>query len=273
MKRMFTVAVIIIALSSMVFGQTKSTPPSSTRPGSAAANVTVAALKKLERQWFDAMAQQDMDALGRLMADDYLATNHQGIASNKADTLEQFKLTALRIEPQASGEKVRVLGTTAIITGQATVDGQREILYTQVWVNRLGRWRIASWQSTPVTHLAKMLLRGKVITTASGLRYIDLIEGSGAIPKKGQTTVVHYTGTLEDGRKFDSSLDRGQPFDFPIGMGRVIKGWDEGVITMKVGGKRILIIPSNLGYGAKGAGNVIPPNATLIFEVELLDVK
>lgn len=84
---------------------------------------------------------------------------------------------------------------------------------------------------------------------------------------------VHYTGTLENGTKFDSSVDRGQPFIFPIGVGKVIKGWDEGVMTMKVGGKRKLIIPASLGYGAKGAGGVVPPNATLIFEVELLGVK
>jgi FKBP-type peptidyl-prolyl cis-trans isomerase len=114
---------------------------------------------------------------------------------------------------------------------------------------------------------------GTEITTASGLKYVDIVVGSGESPKPGQTVTVHYTGTLEDGTKFDSSVDRGQPFDFPIGVGRVIKGWDEGVMTMKIGGKRRLIIPSALGYGARGAGGVIPPNATLIFEVELLGVQ
>jgi peptidylprolyl isomerase len=112
-----------------------------------------------------------------------------------------------------------------------------------------------------------------VITTPSGLKYIDIVEGTGATPQTGQTVIVHYTGTLEDGRKFDSSRDRNQPFSFPIGRGRVIKGWDEGLSTMKVGGQRQLIIPPDLGYGARGAGGVIPPNATLIFDVELLDVK
>jgi peptidylprolyl isomerase len=112
-----------------------------------------------------------------------------------------------------------------------------------------------------------------LITTASGLKYIDLVEGTGATPQTGQTVVVHYTGTLEDGRKFDSSRDRNQPFSFPLGRGRVIKGWDEGLSTMKVGGQRQLIIPPDLGYGARGAGGVIPPNATLVFDVELLDIK
>lgn len=114
-------------------------------------------------------------------------------------------------------------------------------------------------------------------TTASGLKIIDTQVGTGATPKTGQTCVMHYTGWLyEDGKKttkFDSSVDRGEPFEFPIGTGRVISGWDEGVATMKVGGKRTLIIPPDLGYGASGAGGVIPPNATLIFDVELLDVK
>ena len=112
----------------------------------------------------------------------------------------------------------------------------------------------------------------QVVTTPSGLKYIDLQEGTGATPQPGQTVVVHYTGTLENGTKFDSSLDRNQPFKFKIGVGQVIKGWDEGVGTMKVGGRRRLIIPAELGYGARGAGGVIPPNATLIFEVELLKI-
>jgi peptidylprolyl isomerase len=115
------------------------------------------------------------------------------------------------------------------------------------------------------------------MTTPSGLKITDTQAGTGASPKTGQTCVMHYTGWLyQDGKKgakFDSSVDRGQPFEFPIGTGRVIKGWDEGVATMKVGGKRTLIIPPELGYGARGAGGVIPPNATLLFEVELLGLK
>ncbi len=114
-------------------------------------------------------------------------------------------------------------------------------------------------------------------TTASGLQYIDTTVGTGAEPRTGQTCVMHYTGWLYEngvkGRKFDSSVDRGEPFEFPIGQRRVIAGWDEGVASMKVGGKRTLIIPAQLGYGARGAGGVIPPNATLMFDVELLGLK
>ena len=117
----------------------------------------------------------------------------------------------------------------------------------------------------------------KKMTTASGLQIADTVVGTGATPKPGQTCVMHYTGWLYvngvKGKKFDSSVDRNEPFEFPIGRGRVIKGWDEGVATMKVGGKRTLIIPPALGYGERGAGGVIPPNAVLMFDVELLGVK
>ena len=108
---------------------------------------------------------------------------------------------------------------------------------------------------------------------ASGLRVTDLEVGTGPEAVAGQTVVVHYRGTLENGKQFDASYDRGKPFTFPLGRGQVIKGWDEGVQGMKVGGKRKLVIPPELGYGTRGAGGVIPPNATLIFEVELLDIK
>jgi len=112
-----------------------------------------------------------------------------------------------------------------------------------------------------------------VVTTPSGLKYIDEVIGKGASPTKGKMVTVHYTGTLTDGKKFDSSVDRGQPFKFAIGVGQVIPGWDEGVMTMKVGGKRKLMIPSKLAYGPRGAGGVIPPNADLNFDVELLGVE
>ncbi len=110
-------------------------------------------------------------------------------------------------------------------------------------------------------------------TTASGLQYDDTVIGDGAQAKAGDTVSVHYSGWLEDNTKFNSSKDRNQAFSFKLGAGMVIKGWDEGVTGMKIGGTRKLTIPSELGYGARGAGGVIPPNATLIFEVELLGIK
>ncbi len=114
----------------------------------------------------------------------------------------------------------------------------------------------------------------QTVTTGSGLKYTDLIVGTGPSPTTGQEVTVHYVGTLTDGTKFDSSRDHGTPFTFTIGTHQVIKGWDEGVLTMKVGGKRNLIVPPELGYGAAGTpGGPIPPNATLNFEVELLSVK
>ena len=117
----------------------------------------------------------------------------------------------------------------------------------------------------------------ETVTLPSGLKYQDEVVGTGPEPKAGQQVTVQYTGWLDEGgkkgKKFDSSRDRNQPFTFPLGAGQVIKGWDEGVATMKTGGKRTLIIPPQLGYGARGAGGVIPPNATLIFDVELLGAK
>lgn len=119
--------------------------------------------------------------------------------------------------------------------------------------------------NTEIKHSNEVILE-------SGLKYIDIVEGTGASPKPGNIVCVHYTGTLENGKKFDSSEDRAQPFRFPIGQGVVIKGWDEGVMTMKVGGERKLIIPANLGYGTQEIPGVIPANSTLIFTVKLLSI-
>ena len=124
---------------------------------------------------------------------------------------------------------------------------------------------------------AEKTSESKMTKTPSGLEYQDIKVGDGASPQKGQTVSVHYTGWLWEngakGKKFDSSIDRGQPITFPVGTGRVIKGWDEGLMTMKVGGKRILVIPPDLAYGPSGRPPVIPPNSTLMFEVELLEIK
>jgi peptidylprolyl isomerase len=126
-------------------------------------------------------------------------------------------------------------------------------------------------------HTARAQTAPKAVTTSSGLQIIDTKRGTGPSPRAGQTVTVHYTGWLyvngAKGKKFDSSVDRNEPFSFAIGQGQVIRGWDEGVGSMKVGGKRTLIIPPQLGYGARGAGGVIPPNATLIFDVDLLSVR
>ena len=134
-----------------------------------------------------------------------------------------------------------------------------------------GLWGLIALQPSEVQ------AQGKSMTTPSGLQITDTQVGTGASPLPGQTAVVHYTGWLYQdgakGKKFDSSVDRGQPFEFPVGRQRVIAGWDEGVASMKVGGKRTLIIPPSLGYGARGAGGVIPPNATLLFDIELLGIK
>ena len=120
---------------------------------------------------------------------------------------------------------------------------------------------------------ADAVFAGETLNTPSGLKVEILKQGNGPKPKSGQTVSVHYTGTLFTGRKFDSSRDRGVPISFEIGKGKVIRGWDEGIALLNVGTRAKLIIPPHLGYGAQGAGNVIPPNATLVFDVELLDAK
>lgn len=137
------------------------------------------------------------------------------------------------------------------------------VLVVLTWILEGGHIMAASEEGT----------NGQQVTTSSGLKYVDQVVGTGDAAVAGKTASVHYTGWLENGKKFDSSVDRGQPFSFPLGAGRVIKGWDEGVQGMKVGGKRKLTIPSELGYGPRGAGGVIPPNATLIFDVELVGVR
>ena len=148
----------------------------------------------------------------------------------------------------------------------------------RLWLGLVVLACVVAWQGVPSTGRAqdkdkKEEKEPKTVTTHSGLKYQDLKEGTGAEAKKGNTVDVHYTGWLKDGTKFDSSLDRNQPFTFKLGAGRVIKGWDEGVVGMKVGGKRKLVIHAELGYGAAGSPPAIPPNSVLVFQVELLSVE
>lgn len=271
MKRIVIVTVLIITLASIAAGQAKGKRPVRRQPSASADQ----ALKDLKRQLMEGFKNQDREVLNRILADDFIFTDEDGRAFNKAQYVEAagtVKLESYTLDDVTT----RVYGDTCIVAGRRkgkfTSKGKTsggDYRFTDTFVKRPGGWRIVASQDTRIKGIAM----GGEITTESGLKYVDEIVGMGESPKPGQRVAVHYTGTLENGQKFDSSLDRGQPFVFQIGMGRVIKGWDEGVMTMKVGGKRRLIIPPDLGYGARGAGGVIPPNATLIFEVELLGVQ
>lgn len=229
-------------------------------------------LKDAEHQWMEAFKNRDKEALNRILDDRFIFTDAEGRLFNKTQYVDTAT-GVIKIESyEMQDMTVRVFGDTGIVagrwTGKLTIDGKdaiEDVRFTDTFVRRLGRWRVIASQDTKMTP--------QQVTTSSGLKYVDLVAGSGESPKRGQMVTVHYTGTLENGTKFDSSLDRGQPYTFPIGMSRVIKGWDEGILTMKIGGKRKLIIPPDLAYGPNGRPPVIPPSATLIFEVELLGAK
>lgn len=275
MKRNLLIILIALLAASPALGQAKNRRPASARNISPATAGAEAQLKKLEREWFAAVVKNDAVALNRIFADDFTAINSDGSVIGKAEMVKMFSGGKFKLDEIRSEEfKLRLYGTTAVVNGRSTYirDGKPlgSSSHTEVWVKRAGVWKAVSWVSLPIK---ASVLGAKAMTTESGLRYEDIVVGTGASPERGQEVTVHYTGTLEDGTKFDSSLDRGQPFKFNIGIGQVIKGWDEGVLTMKVGGKRKLVIPPQLGYGARGAGGVIPPNATLVFEVELLGTQ
>lgn len=254
--------------------------PATTRARGTANSSVETELKKLEREWFTAVVKKDSATLDRLLAKDFVALNSDGSVIDKAAMSEMVQAGRLQLDDIRSDEfKLRLYGNTAVVTGKSTYVREGKELgssfHQEIWVKRpdsVGklRWQAVSWVSVPIK---ASVLGAKAVTTPSGLRYEDIAVGTGESPQPGKQVVVHYTGTLEDGTKFDSSLDRNQPFEFQIGVGRVIKGWDEGVMSMKIGGKRKLVIPPQLGYGARGAGGVIPPNATLVFEVELLGIK
>lgn len=279
MRKQLMLCGLLIALAIPAFGQTK---PVRARQGKAVAAPAVgveAQLKKLEREWFAAVVKKDLATLNRIFADDFIAIKSDGGFVTKAEMVEMFSSGKIQLDEIRSDEfKLRLYGTTAVVTGRSTYIRAGKPLgassHTEVWVKRAGIWKAVSWVSIP---LKTSILGAKAMTTQSGLKYEDIVVGTGASPQTGHEVTVNYTGMLEDGTKFDSSVDPAfnhvKPFTFQIGVGQVIKGWDEGVMTMKVGGKRKLVIPPQLGYGARGAGGVIPPNATLVFEVELLDTK
>ena len=276
MKRILPIALLVLVAAQPTFTQTRNKTASQgkgLKPLAAEAE-----LKKLEREWFDAVVKGDAEALKRILADDFTALNNDGSLINKAKMIELSQAGRVKLDEIKTDEfNLRLYGSTAVVTGCATYVRDQKPLgqsnHIETWVKRAEagkiRWQAVSWVSMPIK---ASVLGAKAMTTESGLRYEDIVVGTGPGPLPGWEVTVHYTGTLEDGTKFDSSLDRGQPFKFKIGIGQVIKGWDEGVMTMKVGGKRKLVIPPQLGYGPRRVGP-IPPNSILVFEVELLDVQ
>jgi peptidylprolyl isomerase len=190
------------------------------------------------------------------------------------DCLDTGKHTA---EVQKDSQDARSQGITGtptfLINGQLVKGAQPFSTFQQVIDAALASEGEAEQTPTPEAEGGPPSVAGEPTVTPSGLQYIDIEVGSGEQPQAGQTVVTHYTGWLADGTKFDSSVDRGQPFSFTLGAGRVIEGWDEGVATMRVGGKRRLIIPPELAYGESGASPNIPPNAELIFDVELIEIQ
>ena len=276
MKRILLAVLFITLIASVAMAQSKGKRAGGSRARTSAASVEQSLLDA-ERQWAEALKNGDQATLNRMLADNFIFTDDESNVYDKAKYLEASK--AVQVESYHLDDlAARVAGNAGVVTGRWTgkviINGKHgggTARFTDTYVKRAGRWVVLASHETRISQKDNAM--SNAISTPSGLKYVDEVVGTGASPSPGKTVVVHYTGTLENGTKFDSSVDRGQPFTFQIGVGQVIKGWDEGVMTMKVGGKRRLIIPPQLGYGARGAGGVIPPNATLIFDVELIDVK
>ncbi|MEY3282092.1 MAG: hypothetical protein RIR86_105 [Acidobacteriota bacterium] len=235
-----------------------------------------------EQRWIKGVTQNDTTIIRDILAADFILTDHDGARLTKTDILTrmaesrrgfgQIELIEpkVRLYPGAAINHVRLV----FRNGEEKLS---EVSLTEVWTKVKGRWQLAAVDSLPALPAGQLkapnlLLPSREVITRTGLRYEDLAPGSGPTPTRGQTVVVHYTGRLLNGQKFDSSLDRNRPFEFRIGEGQVIRGWDEGVMSMMIGGKRKLIIPPHLAYGNRDLG-VIPPNSTLVFEVELLEIK